>query len=423
MVTNVVTNKAADLIRPTKLSATFVAKVRSPGRYGDGRGGNGLSLLVKTTASGRISRSWTQRLRIYGRPCDVGLGGFPQVSLAEARDKALDNAKAVRQGRDPRVKPVTAPTLEEATELTIEILRPNWKAGSKTEQSLRGIWRRNVPPAISRMPVDRIDTGDVLNFLAPLAIEKPETARKLRVFLSQIFKWAVSQGLRSDVPTDHRIERGLPKRPATQHYPALPPHEVPEAMVRIEESNASPAVKLGFKFLVHTAVRSGEARLATWAEIDLENARWTIPAHRMKSGRVHRVPLTADSIGILLEAQELADGSGLVFPSSKRGKALSDTTISALLRANGVNCVPHGFRQSFRNFCTEEGQDRQLAEMALSHAPGDRTEASYLTTDALEKRRGLMAQWSRHVNPLPPFGLSLGDGTRGLEQESEVALS
>ena len=88
-----------------------------------------------------------------------------------------------------------------------------------------------------------------------------------------------------------------------------------------------------------------------------------------------RVPLTADTIGILLEAQELADGSGLVFPSSKRGKALSDTTISALLRANGVNCVPHGFRQSFRNFCTEEGQDRQLAEMALAHAPGDRTEA------------------------------------------------
>ena len=321
------------------------------------------------------------------------------------------------------MKPVTAPTLEEATELTIEILRPNWKAGSKTEQNLRGIWRRNVPTAINRMPVDRIDTGDVLNFLAPLAIEKPETARKLRVFLSQIFKWAVSQGLRSDVPTDHRIERGLPKRPATQHYPALPPHEVPEAMVRIEESNASPAVKLGFKFLVHTAVRSGEARLATWAEIDLANARWTIPAHRMKSGRVHRVPLTADSIGILLEAQELADGSGLVFPSSKRGKALSDTAISALLRANGVNCVPHGFRQSFRNFCTEEGQDRQLAEMALSHAPGDRTEASYLTTDALEKRRGLMAQWSRHVNPLPPFGLFVRDGTGGLEQESEVALS
>ncbi len=93
------------MIRPNKLSATFVAKVRSPGRYGDGRGGNGLSLLVKTTASGRISRSWTQRLRIYGRPCDVGLGGFPQVSLLEARDKALDNAKAVRQGRDPRVKP------------------------------------------------------------------------------------------------------------------------------------------------------------------------------------------------------------------------------------------------------------------------------------------------------------------------------
>ena len=342
-------------MRPAKLSATFVDKIRTPGRYGDGRGGNGLSLLVKTTASGRISRSWTQRLRIYGRPCDVGLGGFPQVSLADARDKALDNVKAIKQGRDPRVKTVTAPTLEEASELTIEILRPNWKPGSKTEQYLRAIWQRHVPSAINRMPVDRIDTGDILGFLAPLAIEKPETARKLRVFLGQVFKWAVSQGLRSDVPTDHRIERGLPKRPATQHYPALPPHEVPEAVVCIEGTNAIPAVKLCFKFLVHTAVRSGEARMAAWDEVDLENAVWAIPAHRMKSGRGHKVPLTADTMAILLEARELSEGSGFVFPSSKRGRALSDTTISALLKANGVKCVPHGFRQSFRNFCAEEG--------------------------------------------------------------------
>ena len=153
---------------------------------------------------------------------------------------------------------MAVPTLEEATELAVEILRPTWKPGSKTEKSLRGVWQRHVPPAISRMPVDRIGTGDILGFLAPLAIEKPETARKLRVFLGQIFKWAVSQGLRSDVPTDHRIESGLPKRPATRHYPALPPHEVPEAMVRIEESSATPAAKLCFRFLVHTAVRSNE---------------------------------------------------------------------------------------------------------------------------------------------------------------------
>ena len=405
------------MTRPNKLYATFVDRVRDPGRYGDGRGGYGLSLLVKTTANGRISRSWTQRLRIHGRPCDVGLGGFPQVTLAEAREKALDNVRAVKQGRDPRVKPVAVPTLEEATELTMEILRPTWKPGSKTEKSLRGVWQRHVPLAISRMPVDRIGTGDILGFLAPLAIEKPETARKLRVFLGQIFKWAVSQGLRSDVPTDHRIERGLPKRPATRHYPALPPQEVPEAMVRIEESSATPAAKLCFRFLVHTAVRSNEARFAAWDEIDLDNAVWTIPAQRMKSGRVHKVPLTADTKAILLEAQELPEVGALVFPSSRQGRALSDATLSALLKANGVNCVPHGFRQSFRNFCAEEGHDRQLAELALSHVPGDRTEASYLTTDALEKRRDLMAQWSRHVNSLSPSGWPEGDAPQASGRE------
>ena len=385
-------------MRPKKLSATFVDKVRTPGRYGDGRGGHGLSLLVKSTASGRISRSWSQRLRIYGRPCDIGLGGFPQVSLARAREKALHNIRAVEQGIDPRVKPVAAPTLEEAAESTIENLRPNWKANSRTEYSLRGIMRRDVPPPIRRMPVDRINTVDIISLLKPLATEKPEMARKLRVFLGQVFKWAVSQEFRSDDPTDHRIEGALPKRPPTQHYRALPPHEVPEAMAQIEESTASPTVKLAFKFLVHTAVRSGEARLAAWNEVDLENKVWTIPAHRMKSRREHRVPLTDETVGILLEAQKLADGSGLVFPSPQRAKAITDATFSKLLKTNGINCVPHGFRQSFRNFCAEEGHDRQLAELALSHAPGDRTEASYLTTDALEKRRDLMAQWSRHVN-------------------------
>ena len=161
-------------------------------------------------------------------------------------------------------------------------------------------------------------------------------------------------------------------------------------MACIEESTASPVVKLSFRFLVHTAVRSGEARLAAWDEIDLENAVWTIPAHRMKSGREHRVPLTADTSGILLEARKLTDGSGLVFPSPKRARAITDATFSTLLKTNCVNCVPHGFRQSFRNFCAEEGHDRQLAELALSHVPGDRTEASYLPPTALEKRRGLI---------------------------------
>ena len=281
--------------------------------------------------------------------------------------------------------------------------------------------RRDVPPAIRRMPVDRIDTGDIISLLKPLATEKPEMARKLRVFLGQIFKWAVSQGFRSDDPTDHRIERALPKRPATRHYRALPPSEVPEAMVQIEESTASPVVKLSFKFLVHTAVRSGEARLAAWDEVDLENKVWTIPAHRMKSRREHRVPLTDETVGILLEARKLTEGSGLVFPSPKRARAITDATFSTLLKNNGINCVPHGFRQSFRNFCAEEGHDRQLAELALSHVAGDRTEASYLTTDALEKRRDLMAQWSRHVNSFSPLSLSVGDGITGIEQESEVA--
>ena len=128
------------------------------------------------------------------------------------------------------------------------------------------------------------------------------------------------------------------------------------------------------------------------------------------------MPLTDETIGILFEAQKLADGSGRVFPSPQRAKTITDATFSTLLKTNGINCVPHGFRQSFRNFCAEEGHDRQLAELALSYAPGDRTEASYLTTDALEKRRDLMAQWSRHVNFFSLPGSSVEVCITGLEQ-------
>ena len=383
--------------RPRRLSAAFVKTVSAPGRYGDGRGGFGLSLLVKATTTGRASKSWSQRLRIHSQPFNLGLGGYPLITLAEARSRALANARAVEEGIDPRVKVTAVPTFQEATERTIEILRPNWKPGSKTEKQLRYLIAEYALPRIGKKPVDAITPGDVLGFLAPLAVGKPETARKLRVQLNQVFKWAVSQGLRADNPADQSISHGLPKMGTKQHRKALPYNEVAAALDTVRNSRAWVGTKLALEFLALTAARSGEVRLATWAEMNLESATWTVPPGRMKAQREHRVPLSDRAVQILTEARLLGGGEGLVFPSTNGGKPPSDGTLSKLLRENGIQAVPHGFRSSFRDWAGETNQPRQLAESALAHRVGDATEASYFRSDLFELRRPLMDAWDRYL--------------------------
>ena len=284
-------------------------------------------------------------------------------------------------------------------------MRPNWKAGSKTEHTLRGIVSRHLPRSIHHLPVDKIGTTDILSFLRPLAIEKPETARKCRVFLGQIFKWAISQGLRPDDPTDSRIDRGLPKPTVGRHHRSIEHRLVAGVIKAVRASNAWPATKLGLEFLMLTAGRAGEVRHATWGEIEAGGSLWVLPPERMKSGREHKVTLGLNAIGVLSHAaMECGGREGLIFPSAK-GTPLSDATFSKLLSDLGVDAVPHGFRATFRNWAYQTGEDRQLAEEALSHVKGDRTETSYLTVAALRRRSSMMDRWEKRCGePLPYVG-------------------
>ncbi len=385
--------------RPKRLSAAFVKTVNTPGRYGDGRGGFGLSLLVKASSTGRLAKSWAQRLRINGQPFNIGLGSFPIVTLARARELALANARAVESGADPRVKASAIPTFADCLERTITVLRPGWR-NPKTEKNLRAVMAEYVLPVVARKPIDGITPADVLRFLAPLALNKPAIAKKAKMGLSQTFKWAIAQGLRADNPANQNIAAGLPKLSTKEHHRALSFGEVGGALQTVRNSGAWLGTKLAFQFLVLTAARSGEVRLSTWSEIDLKVALWTIPADRMKSGREHRVPLSADAMSVLERARELSDGTGLIFPSS-RGKTLTDSTISKLLRENRIDAVPHGFRSSFRNWCAEQNIDRQVAESALAHTVGDATEAAYLRSDMLALRRAAMDAWAAYLLRLP----------------------
>ncbi len=380
------------------LSATFVRTVSHPGRYGDGRGGFGLSLLVKARDNGRRSKTWSQRLRIHGEVTNVGLGSWPVVTLKGAREKALENRRSVEQGRDPRERVARVPTFAEASEAVIKIHAESWKDGARSAEIWRSRLRDYVMPRLGRKLVNKVTTSDVLGVLVPIWSSKRETAKRVRQLIGAIMKWAVAQGYRDDNPAGDAIGAALPKNGSPkQHQRALPHAKVGAAVRKVRASGAWSAAKLAFEFLVLTAARSGEVRGARWDEID--GPTWTIPGERMKTGRLHRVPLSPRALEVLAEARELADGSGLVFPSVRRGKMLSDMTLSKLVKNLGIEAVPHGFRSSFRDWAAEcSSAPREVCELALAHVNDDRTEAAYRRSDLFERRRKLMEDWGTYLS-------------------------
>ena len=380
------------------LSAAFVRTVARVGKYGDGRGGHGLYLLVKEYSRESISKSWAQRFSIKGRRHELGLGSYPVVTLARAREKALENARMLDFGEDPRKRreAETTPTFAECMNRAIAVKRRDWKH-DRTEKQLRFFLSKHALPFIGDKPIDAITAADVLEFLTPLAIEAPPSARKTKGALKQIFAWAISQELREGNPADQNISHALPKLNKKTHHKALPFRQVSKAIQTVEKTDAWELTKACFAFMVLTATRSGESRLATWDEMDLDSLTWTIPAKRMKQDREHRVPLSKAAVTILTRAKAYSHGKGLVFPSST-GKAMSDSTISKLMRENEIEAVPHGFRSSFRDWCAENNVDRQVAESCLAHVVGNATEAAYLRSDMFDLRRDVMNRWADYLD-------------------------
>ncbi|MCY3812725.1 MAG: site-specific integrase [Gammaproteobacteria bacterium] len=384
--------------RPTMLTATFVRTVNTPGRYGDGRGGLGLTLLVQRSSRRGLCKSWGQSVRIGGRRTTIGLGRYPVVTLARARERALENARVIDEGRDPRQASTTVPTFAKALETVIAIHAENWKDRARSEHQWRASLRDYAMPRLADKPVDEIDTADVMAVLLPIWSAKRVTAKRVRQRIAAVMKWAVAQGYREDNPAGDAIAAALPKTPVVQrHQRALPHAEVGAAIARVRRSRAYRGTVLAFEFLVLTACRNGEVRGTRWDEVDTAGAVWTIPAERMKAAREHRVPLSPRALDILDEARQLAHHRGLVFPSPT-GRTLSQSTMPSLLRDLQIGAVPHGFRSSFRDWAAEcTDYPREVCELALAHVNSDRVEAAYRRSDLFEKRRTLMDDWALYV--------------------------
>ena len=379
-----------------RLTPALVRKASKPGRYYDGNG-----LFLKIDPSG--AKRWGQRLVIHGRQRTLGLGGCALVSLAEAREAALENRKIARAGGDPlaqRRRTTDIPTVEVAAATVIDLHRHGWK-NEKHASQWQSTLRAYVFPRLGQRSVADITTADIMSIISPIWLSKPETARRVRQRISTVMKWAVAQGYRADNPAGDAIGAALPRHngKAKSHHQALPHGEVAAAIQTVRGSGAGIVAKLAFEFLILTAARSGEVRFATWDEIDRGTATWTVPASRMKAGREHRVPLSDRALAILDEVQALADGSGLVFPGTRTGKPLSDMTLSKLMRDRGLDAVPHGFRSSFRDWAAEcTTAPPAVMEAALAHTVRDKVEAAYNRTDLFERRRALMDQWAAYLD-------------------------
>ena len=365
------------------------------------------TLYLRVLQSG--ARNWRQQMMVQGKLVSVGLGGYPFVKLAEARETALQNRRISRTGGDPRQQALLthavsapastpdappSPAFSDCFEAFVEVQKGSWKSVSTMEKKWRTTMRLYAA-SINDLPVARITSAHVRECLLPILGTKPIAAAETRSRIRQVMQWAIGMGYRTDNPAGEALAATLPKnRHETKNHNALPHTQIVEVMSQIHAADCRPAYRLSLEFIILTADRGAEVLGARWEEMDLEARVWTIPAERMKTRRAHRVPLSNRAVEVLREAEGIADGSGLVFPS-QNGKVLGARPLRTLLQQKAGDVTIHGFRSSFRDWCAETGQRRELAEAALAHVVGG-VEGAYFRSDLMEQRRELMDDWAAY---------------------------
>lgn len=385
-----------------ELSALEVGRLTKAGHHAVG-GVAGLYLYVLETGA----RSWVLRTMVGTKRKHMGLGGFPEVPLAKAREKARAAKEQIDQGIDPimqrlaiasslKTQQASQKTFKQAALAYIEAHGEGWK-NPKHRAQWSATLETYAYPHIGDLLVQDIGQDHVLKVLEPIWNTKTETATRLRGRIENVLDWATVRKYRSgDNPARWKghLDKLLPapgKIQKVEHHRALPAAEMVELMKALRGREGLAARALEFAILC--ASRSGEVRGARWDEIDFVTAIWIIPAHRMKAKKEHRVPLSTQAIKVLKSLPKKADVD-LVF-SSEGGKPLSDMALTAVLRRMEVDAVPHGFRSTFRDWAGElTNHPRDIAEQALAHVLDNKVEAAYRRGDALEKRRKMMQEWA-----------------------------
>lgn len=397
-----------------KLNPKQVDNVTEPGTYEDGEG---LRLVVK--ASGK--KSWVLRFQLAGKRREMGLGGFPDVKLKEARSKAIDQRKLLQQKIDPlterdatRIALRKAELAQKAKAITFKSVtldyiaahRAGWKNAKHAQQ-----WENTLTtyafPILENLNAEDVTTEHVLQVLTPIWQSKSETASRVRNRIEMVLDAAKARGLREgENPARWRghLDKLLPPRSKVKvvvHHPALPWAEIPAFMKEIEKHD-----ELSYKAMqltILTACRTNETLGATWGEFDLDKKVWKIPSHRMKAAKEHRVPLSDTALKLIKRLPKVKDNP-YVFPGAREGKPLSNMSmLMALRRMKRDDLTMHGFRSTFRDWAAEStNYPREVCEQALAHVRQDKAEAAYFRGDLFEKRRTMMTDWADFLR-IPPI--------------------
>lgn len=412
-----------------ELSAIEVKRLTDPGWHAVG-GVAGLVLQVGKPSQdgGTIPRSWLFRFRFGGKREVMGVGSYPQVSLAQAREQAKKHSLDVKNGINPLAKKKTeksALLAQAAKQKTFKECAEAYTkahASDHTNDKHRKQWESTLKtyayPVIGSLLVADITMRHVLDVLLQETTHrdktkgkfwytKPETAKRLLDRVRVVLDYATVNEYRSGtnpatwkgfLDTQLPSPRGLK---AVKHQPAVPYQEVGDFMTHLRANESISARAL--EFLIITGVRSGSVRMAKWSEIDFTRKLWIIPPENTKTKQEHRVPLPPQAIKLLKALPELADCE-VIFPNPK-GKHLSDMALSQLMRGmyeQGLltsPAVPHGFRSTFRDWAAEQtNYTDEIRKAASGHTTGDAVKKAYQRSDLLEKRRALMADWANFLD-------------------------
>jgi integrase len=387
-----------------RLTALKVARAKAPGMYADGGG-----LYLQVTKGGA---SWVFRYMLNRRAREMGLGALHTITLAEARELAREARKLRYKRIDPiearraahaqtRLDAAKAMTFQQCADRYIKDHRAGWRNGKHVEQWESSL-RRFTFPVIGALPVAAIDTALVRKVLDPIWTTKPETASRVRGRIENILDWAKASGYRAGAENparwkghlDHLLAERTKVR-MVEHYAAMPYNDLPGFLVELRQKKGIDARALEFTIL--TAARVSEAVGARWSEISGDV--WTIPADRMKGGKLHRVPLSRRAMELLAALPRTGD---LIFPGPKFGGALSINAPRKLLIGMGHRVTVHGFRSSFRDWAADcTNYPDHVVEQALAHTIGSAVERAYRRTDVFEQRRRLMDAWAKFCTAKP----------------------
>ena len=380
-----------------KLTAMTVKKLSKPGKYADGN-----NLYLQIDISG--ARRWILRLTVGHRRRDMGLGSTMIVSLEEARQLARLYRGIAKSGGDPFLERQKERglkvTFAYCAQKVHELNKPTWKNEKFALQWYSSL-ENHVLPKIGELPVSQITSSDILGVLSPIWNTRTDTARKLKQRIRLIIKWARAKGyFQGDDPVE-LAEQALPrKKRSDNHHKSLSYKNVPDLIVKIKESKISLPTQLAIQFTILSACRTSEVLRASWDEIDMQNLIWTIPAKRMKTGKIHEVPISSGMKDILKDAKDKIGSPDYIFSSDQSGKELSNNTLRlAVQKRLGVDTTIHGMRSSFKDWASETTNfANEVSEMALAHVIPNKTEAAYRRGNLMDKRRHLMQMWSDFIN-------------------------